>query len=231
EELRQGVAVDSRRRHVGADPVGEGQEEGHQDPALELRDLEDVLERLQAFDHEAVTFSLIASTSTRPPCPSTLARAPALMACTRTVRVWAMSPSPRIFTRPRSERLISPACARPSGSTTLPAAKPPSALRFTTAYSVFPPNGRKPRLGMRRESGICPPSNPPPLPPPEGPPCPLAPLRGVFPRPEPGPRPIRLRRCTAPGAGRRSSSFMGHRQDVRRLGDHAADRGGVVVDP
>ena len=87
EELGQGVAVDARRRHVGAHPVGDEQDGGDQDPALELGDLEDVLERLQAFDHEAVTFSLIGSTSTRPPWPSILARADSLTACTRTVRV------------------------------------------------------------------------------------------------------------------------------------------------
>src|SRR5256885_13977075 len=76
---------------------------------------------------------------------------------------------------------------------------------------------------------MWPPPMPPLLPPPERAVCPLWPLPAVLPWPEPGPRPTVFRRCLAPGAGRSSSSLMGHLEDVRRLRDHAAHRRRVLV--
>src|SRR5207249_12280597 len=137
EELGEGVAVDARRRDGAADAVGDQHPRREQDAALQLGNLEDVLEALEAFDHRADTCA--PSTSTRPPFASIFARADALTACAFTVRACATSPAPRIFTRERSRPLMCPARARAAGSTTASAAKRPSASRFTTAYSVLPP--------------------------------------------------------------------------------------------
>src|SRR5262249_38385540 len=146
EELGERMAVDPRRRHVRTQPVGDEQDRGHQDPALQLGDLEDVLERLEVLDHD-VAAGVRGITSTRPPFASILLFADSLTAWARTVRPCSRSPSPRIFTRARSDFLISPAWTSASGSTTLSAAKPASDFRLTIAYSVLPPWGRKPRLG------------------------------------------------------------------------------------
>ena len=51
----------------------------------------------------------------------------------------------------------------------------------------------KPRLGMRRTKGICPPSKIGDVEEPEREPCPLLPRPAVLPWPEPGPRPMRFR--------------------------------------
>src|SRR5262249_13497513 len=72
-------------------------------------------------------------------------------------------------------------------------------------------------------------SNPPVLPPPERACCPFEPLVEVLPCPDPGPRPTFLRRRLAPGAGRRSSSLMGHLEHVGHLRHHAANRRRVLV--
>src|SRR5439155_1079874 len=113
---------------VGVGAVGDQHPRREQDAALQLRDLEDVLEALEAFDHGADTCA--PSTSTRPPFASIFARADALTACAFTVRACATSPAPRIFTRERSRPLMSPARARAGGSTTASAAKRSRALRF-----------------------------------------------------------------------------------------------------
>src|SRR5947207_791392 len=78
---------------------------------------------------------------------------------------------------------------------------------------------------------LCRPSTtkPPPLTAPERACWPLWPLPDVLPWPEPGPRPIFLRRFLAPGAGRRSSSFMRHLEHVGDLRDHTPDRRIVLV--
>src|SRR5215203_6176481 len=72
--------------------------------------------------------------------------------------------------------------------------------KFTTWFSIR--NGLvKPRLGSRRNIGICPPSKPGLVPPPVRALCPLCPLPEVFPKPEPGPRPTRFLDCVDPVAG------------------------------
>src|SRR5205809_2356833 len=135
--FRSRVAVDARRRNVGAQAVRDQQHRAEHQAALELRNLEDVLEALQALDHVALTSA--ASSSTRPPRASMFWRADALMACTLTVRAWGTSPSPRIFTRSRSEFLMSRALTRPSASTTELAPNAVSDLRLTIAYGCLPP--------------------------------------------------------------------------------------------
>src|SRR4029077_17595429 len=60
----------------------------------------------------------------------------------------------------------------------------------------------KPRFGKRRCNGICPPSNPRFWLLPERDHIPLLPRPAVFPRPEPGPRPMRFVLCVEPGFGR-----------------------------
>src|SRR5712671_1556518 len=62
----------------------------------------------------------------------------------------------------------------------------------------------KPRLGMRRMSGICPPSNPGRTLPPWRAVWPLPPRPAVLPIPEPGPRPLRMRARCEPRGGFRS---------------------------
>src|SRR3954454_2796388 len=72
--------------------------------------------------------------------------------------------------------------------------------RFTTWVSTR--NGLvKPRLGSRRYIGICPPSKPGLVAPPVRALWPLWPLPEGFPRPDPGPRPTRLRAWVDPSAG------------------------------
>src|SRR6266700_4479760 len=75
----------------------------------------------------------------------------------------------------------------------------------------------KPRLGMRRMSGIWPPSKPIRIELPERAVCPLPPRPLVLPWPLDSPWPSRLRRCLAPGRGLRSckrinKSGRGHRR-------------------
>src|SRR5438105_5109042 len=76
---------------------------------------------------------------------------------------------------------------------------------FTTCAACL--NGFvKPRLGMRRMSGICPPSNPGRTLPPWRAVWPLPPRPAVLPIPEPGPRPLRMRARCEPTGGFRSWS-------------------------
>src|SRR5207247_10949359 len=92
EELGERVAVDARRRDVGADPVGDQHPHREQDAALALGELEDVLEALQAFAHDVATRA--PSTSTRPPFASLFPRAAPLTACAFTVSPCAAAPAP-----------------------------------------------------------------------------------------------------------------------------------------
>src|SRR5262249_38689278 len=113
-----------------------------------------------------------------------------------------------------------------------------SASRLTTTYSTR--NGLlKPRaFGVRRCSGVWPPSN-------RGlmllrAPWPLLPRPAVLPPLPAMPRPTRRRAVLAPGAGFRSWIFMSgdlfHTDEMRHASDHPADLGPVgvldgVVDP
>ena len=98
-------------------------------------------------------------------------------------------PSPRTFTG--SFALMTPALRRTSGVIVV---SPSSASRsrLTIANSLRK-MFVKPRFGMRRCSGIWPPSNPRIMREPLRERCPLCPRVDVLPMPEPMPRPTRLR--------------------------------------
>src|SRR5678815_4692896 len=98
-------------RDVGSEPIRREQAQGDEHAALELRNLGDVLEALQALDHAGMT-------STRPPAATSFSRAASLILCVLTTRAWPMSPSARTFTAPRPAFLINPFATRASGSTT-----------------------------------------------------------------------------------------------------------------
>src|SRR5579859_6415300 len=112
------------------------------------------------------------------------------------------SPSPRIFT---CCWVRTKPCARSSsGVTVSPAGKTFKSCTLITSKVV--PNGlRKPRLGMRRCSGIWPPSNPRRREYPRRDFWPLFPLPAVRPSLEPIPRPTRTLRWREPRGGRRVS--------------------------
>src|SRR5512147_999351 len=104
-------------------------------------------------------------------------------------------------------RLTSPASTNACGVIVPVEERSAKLLMLTMAYS-FRNGFVNPYFGTRRMRGIWPPSNPGPFPPPERANKPLCPLVAVFPWPEPGPRPIRLRFFLAPFAGARLCKFM-----------------------
>jgi len=107
----------------------------------------------------------------------------------------------------RSGRRTSPAPNSVSGVTSTPSASWPRCRTFTTWAGCL--NGFvKPRFGMRRMSGICPPSNPGRTLPPWRAVWPLPPRPAVLPIPEPGPRPLRMRARCEPGGLRSVDSVM-----------------------
>src|SRR5688572_24172535 len=83
----------------------------------------------------------------------------------------------------------------------VPASKTSSEPRLISANSFLKRALVKPRLGTRRWSGICPPSNPSLWLKPLRLFCPFSPRPDVLPRPLPGPRPTRLRFRVLPLAG------------------------------
>src|SRR5438552_10699129 len=100
---------------------------------------------------------------------------------------------------------MSPAPNNVSGVTSTPSARRTRWRTFTTCAGCL--NGLvKPRLGMRRISGIWPPSNPGRTWPPWRAVWPLPPRPAVLPMPEPGPRPFRMRARCEPRGGLRSCS-------------------------
>src|SRR5712671_3570697 len=93
----------------------------------------------------------------------------------------------------------------------------------------------KPRFGSRRCSGIWPPSKPL-MRTPERAVWPLPPRPAVLPLPEPMPRPTRMRFLREPALSAISLSFIAlsplflvdNADEVLNLGDHAANRRGVL---
>src|SRR5437879_1582713 len=97
-------------------------------------------------------------------------------------------------------RRTKPRARSTSGVTVSPAVKALSCSTFTTENAV--PKGLwKPRFGMRRCSGIWPPSNPRRREYPARDFCPLFPAPAVLPSFEPMPRPTRTLRWRAPRGG------------------------------
>src|SRR5438034_332551 len=127
-----------------------------------------------------------------------------------------------------SGRRTSPAPNSVSGVTSTPSARSARCRTFTTCAGSR--KGLvKPRLGMRRISGICPPSNPRRVEPPVRALWPFWPRPLVFPIPEPGPRPP-LRRLRL---GRRHRLLpvlhRRHLDEVAHQVDHAAQRRVILL--
>src|SRR5208337_3520647 len=109
------------------------------------------------------------------------------------------SPSPKTLMGSVARRM-KPCARSSSGVTVSPAGNTFSSSRFTTEYET--PNGLwKPRFGIRRCNGICPPSNPRRREYPRRDFCPLLPLPAVLPSFEPIPRPTRTLRLREPLGG------------------------------
>src|ERR1051325_4365118 len=182
-----------------------------------------------------------------PPAASICLRAEAENFAACTVSFLESLPSPRTL-MPSFCPLTRPALRRAASSTVAPLSKRSRSETFTTACS-FLKMLVKPRLGRRRCSGICPPSNPRMREKPERDFCPFSPRAAVLPWPYPGPRPtrffawrapffgfrllssmsflscaLRVARCESrnPQLGTRNGSFDDFHQ-MRDLGNHAAD--------
>src|SRR2546425_802157 len=140
-----------------------------------------------------------------PPACSIFTRAEADTVTPLTVNWRPTSPMPSSLSG-RSGRRTSPAPNSVSGVTSTPSASLPKWRTFTPWAGCLK-GFVKPRFGMRRMSGICPPSNPGRVWPPERAVCPLPPRPAVLPIPEPGPRPLRMRARCEPAGGRRPCSI------------------------
>src|SRR2546426_1051466 len=140
-----------------------------------------------------------------PPACSIFTRAEADTVTPLTVNWRPTSPMPSSLIG-RSGRRTSPAPNSVSGVTSTPSASLPKWRTFTTWAGCLK-GFVKPRFGMRRMSGICPPSNPGRVWPPGRAVCPLPPRPAVLPIPEPGPRPLRMRARCEPAGGRRPCSI------------------------
>src|SRR5581483_10019149 len=127
--------------------------------------------------------------STVPPAARIASAAEAETAWTRTVSGFEISPRPRSFTRPCL--WTSPRARRVSGVTSVPASKSSSPSRLMIVYSMR--NGfLKPfSFGVRRTSGVWPPSNLGGILPRPRVPWPLVPVPAVLPRRPPTPRATR----------------------------------------
>src|SRR2546425_400730 len=141
-----------------------------------------------------------------PPACSIFERAEADTVTPFTLNLRCTSPMPSSLMG-RSGRRTSPAPNSVSGVTSAPSASWPRCRTLTTCAGCL--NGFvKPRFGMRRMSGICPPSKPGRVCPPVRAVWPLPPRPAVLPIPEPGPRPLRMRARCEPGGLRRLDSVM-----------------------
>src|SRR5262249_12183612 len=192
EELVHRAGVDPGGRDVRPEAVHGEHHEREDDPLAQVRDREDVREALEGA-HRGIT-------SQRPPAASIRALAPAENLWAETVSALPISPPPRILTgRLARARRFS---ARAAGVTADPASKRSRSERFTMSYST-----RKmlvnPRLGMRRWSGIWPPSNPRMWREPGLGFCPFLPRPPPLPCPPPRAPPPPLAASVAPRQGRR----------------------------
>src|SRR5216684_5074490 len=212
---------------MSAQPVDGEHSQREQNPLAQVRDAEDV--RQLPPDWKYALLSHYCKTSTLPPALVIFSVADLENLCARTVIAMVSSPSPRIFTG--CFALITPALRSTSGVMGAACNSSPSATsrsRLTMLNSL-----RKmlvnPRFGMRRCSGICPPSKPRIMREPVRERWPLCPRVDVLPMPEPMPRPTRLRFSVAFLGARIFDKFMArfllHNLDqVRDLGYHPTDR-------
>src|SRR5687768_1836554 len=172
-----------------------------------------------------IAFLDYASTSAVPPAALIFSSALPLNLCARTVSFLLMSPRASTLTFLRAPPMR-PRSSSSSGVTSDPVSNTSAIVsRFTTAYSMR--NGLwNPRFGMRRCSGIWPPSNPRLCVKPERDFAPLWPRPAVLPLPEPCPRPTRFFECFAPLGGFKpvSDIALSNLHEVTDLVDHAARR-------
>src|ERR1700741_5684010 len=179
---------------MSAQSVDEQQAEREQDALAQIRNPKDVCQLVKHY----------CKTSTLPPALVIFSCADLENLCALTVIAVFNSPSPRILTG--CLVLITPALRSTSGLIVVSPSST-SRSRLTMLYSLRKMLV-KPRFGMRRCSGICPPSNPRIMRDPGRERCPLCPRVEVFPIPEPIPRPTRLRFSVAFFGARRFDKFM-----------------------
>src|SRR5258708_12288 len=162
-----------------------------------------------------------------PPAFSIAALAPLEAAMPDTVKALSTLPARMILARFASAA-TSPAFFSPSRSIAPAPAFARSPERTSAAFVIVV--ARKPRLGRRRCSGICPPSKPTLWKPPARAFWPLWPRPAVLPRPEPPPRPTRRRFFFEPAAGLIVFSSIVLFLDLHQVAhpvDHSADGRGV----
>src|SRR5258708_7758957 len=144
------MRIDPGRGQKRAQAIHSQHGEREQKPLAQVRDTEHVGERFKELVHGKI--------STLPPAREIFSSADLLNLCARTVSAVFNSPSPKTLMSARAWRII-PAAIKSSGVTVSPAGNAFSVSTFTTAYSLC--DGLwKPRLGIRRRSGIWPPSKP-----------------------------------------------------------------------
>src|SRR5208337_4672178 len=194
EKLRQLVGIHAGRGNVPTNAVNKQQSQGEQDAPAQVRNAENVR---QFFKHYC-------KTSTLPPALVIFSCADLENLCALTVSATVSWPSPRILTG--SLALITPALRSTSGVMVV-SPKAARRSRLTMLYSLRKMLV-KPRLGMRRCSGIWPPSKPRIMREPLRERWPLCPRVDVLPMPEPMPRPTRLRFSVAFFGARMLDKFI-----------------------
>src|SRR5579863_5576012 len=176
---------------MSAQPVNREHGQREQHPLAQVGDAEDVRQLPPDWKHSLL--SHYCKTSTLPPALVIFSCADLENLCACTVMAIVNSPSPRIFTG--SLALITPALRNTSGVIGAACNSPPSAANRSrlTMLNSLRKMLVKPRFGMRRCSGIWPPSKPRIKRIPVRERWPLCPRVEVLPIPEPMPRPTRLR--------------------------------------
>src|SRR5271155_1479114 len=192
EILFQLEKVHTRCGQVSAQPVNREHRQCKQNPLAQVRNAEDVRHLPPDWKYSTLS-SHYCKTSTLPPALVIFSCADFENLCACTVIAIVNSPSPRIFTG--NLALITPALRSTSGVIGAACSPPPSATSRSrlTMLNSLRKMLVKPRFGMRRCSGICPPSNPRISRIPVRERCPLFPRVDVLPMPDPIPRPTRLR--------------------------------------
>src|SRR5579863_7186595 len=176
---------------MSAQPVNREHGQREQHPLAQVGDAEDVRQLPPDWKHSLL--SHYCKTSTLPPALVIFSCADLENLCACTVMAIVNSPSPRIFTG--SLALITPALRSTSGVIGSACRSAPSAASRSrlTMLNSLRKILVKPRFGMRRCSGIWPPSKPRIMRAPLRDHWPLCPRVEVLPMPEPMPRPTRLR--------------------------------------
>src|SRR5690606_12594732 len=178
---------------------------------------------------------------TFPPAFSIAAIAPAEAPATSKESAVLRSPFPRMrtpsFTRRTTPAAFSVSTVMGVLASSLPASTAACTRPMFTSLKSLAKMLVKPRFGRRRCSGIWPPSKPL-IATPVRDFWPLTPRPPVLPLPEPMPRPTRMRSLLEPGLSLISLSFIElillgsdlvHNADeVSHLGDHAANRRGIL---